>query len=296
MRELTTPVDLCRGGALNPEAVGWSRTPLHRCAVDGPWGRRKRWHHWCVTSPREVVALTLADLDYLHLAVTAVVDRASGRVTRDTFVRPLGLRAPLPETATAGEVAAGPLRFTDDGARVRLVAAGIDLTVERPPALPSLSVAVDWGHGHFAYSSKQPGLPARGTVHGQPLAEGALACLDWGRGVWPLTSRWNWACAMGPGLSLNLGAQWANENAVIARDVLTKLGDVAFEWNREDPRAPWRIHAPEVELTVAPEAVQDVAVPGLGRLCLVYGTFRGHAGGVDVPPTFGWAEELKVRW
>ncbi|WP_317846983.1 DUF2804 family protein [Nocardiopsis deserti] len=41
-RELTAPVDLCApDGRLNPRAVGWSRTPLHRCALPG-WGRRKK--------------------------------------------------------------------------------------------------------------------------------------------------------------------------------------------------------------------------------------------------------------
>ena len=51
MREITRPVPLCRpGGKLNPEAVGFSRRPLHTSdnLPSGPlhlW-RTKRWDYW----------------------------------------------------------------------------------------------------------------------------------------------------------------------------------------------------------------------------------------------------------
>jgi hypothetical protein len=40
-REITEPVDLATsdGSALNPEAMGWSRTPMHRGNLRGRWGR-----------------------------------------------------------------------------------------------------------------------------------------------------------------------------------------------------------------------------------------------------------------
>ena len=51
-REITTPVDLCDArGRLAAGAAGWSRHPLHRANLKGPWGRRKRWEYWCVTTP-----------------------------------------------------------------------------------------------------------------------------------------------------------------------------------------------------------------------------------------------------
>lgn len=304
MRELTAPVDLCTAGRVNPLALGWTRAPLHRCEVDGPWGRRKRWHHWCVTTPREVLALTVADLDYLGLVVVMAIDRATGAVTRETKVRPFGLRAPLPPTAEHGRVELEDVSIVDEGTRARLRAItpklSFDVHVER--AHETLGVAVAWDEAHFAYSSKHTALPARGTLtlDGQTraLAQPAYACLDWGRGVWPVRSAWNWASAAGPGgFGLNLGARWANENAVLDGGRLTKLaGDVTFRWNRRAPRDPWRILGPEVDLTVTPEVVEDVRVPGLGRLCLVFGAFQGTVGGRAVPGLFGWAEELVVRW
>src|SRR5205807_1582540 len=163
----------------------------------------------------------------------------------------------------------------------------LDLIVERPVDHQSLSVAVSRpgsGGRHFAYSSKQLAMPARGTyaVNGRPraLAPGALACQDWGRGVWPHRTAWNWACACGVqgarALALNLGARWtdgggATENAIFVDGKISKLGgEVKFDFDPHVPRAPWRIRGDEVELTVTPEAIDDVRLPGLGRLCLAF--------------------------
>ncbi|MBI2724214.1 MAG: hypothetical protein HYX50_04035 [Chloroflexi bacterium] len=42
-RELTEAVTLCDdGGRLRPDAVGWSRRPLHTCNVSGHTPRKKR--------------------------------------------------------------------------------------------------------------------------------------------------------------------------------------------------------------------------------------------------------------
>ena len=307
-REIGARVELCDGRGVRAEALGWSRRPLHRCRVDGPWGRRKRWHHWCVTSAREVVALTFADLDYLGLAVAMVIDRASGQTVRDVAVRPLGWNAALPDVADRGRVAVAHgktrLAFADSGARVRLVAntprLAIDIAVTRPPGHESLGVAVAWPDGggrQFAYTSKQAGLPARGTVaidgETRAIADGALACLDWGRGVWPRRTRWNWASAAAARTSFNLGAQWTHgttENAVVVDGRLTKLAaPVHFA-----PGGTWHLGGDGVDLALTPEVIEDAGVPGLGRIQIAFGAFHGTVGGVAVRDLFGWAEELHV--
>ena len=44
--EIIEPVNLCDPeGNLNPEAVGWSRHPLHHCNLRGHWPRKKRWRN-----------------------------------------------------------------------------------------------------------------------------------------------------------------------------------------------------------------------------------------------------------
>lgn len=81
-REITEPVDLCdAAGLLNPAAVGWTRTPLHRCNLRG-WGRTKRWEYWCLTTPTHLIAITVADLDYLGVSNVFFLDYAGREVSR----------------------------------------------------------------------------------------------------------------------------------------------------------------------------------------------------------------------
>jgi hypothetical protein len=304
-REITAPIDLVSGGHASGDALGWSRRAVHRCRVDGPWGRRKRWHHWAVTSAREVVAVTFADLDYLGLLAAFVIDRASGRVVRDVQVRPGGWRVPLPDSASHGRVSLGEkLEIHDSGAHVTLRARtrrlSLDLQIDRPDELDTLGVAVEWPGTRgrrFAYTSKQAGLPARGTITvdgaTRAVAPGALACLDWGRGVWPARTRWNWASAAAPGLSFNLGAQWTHgttENALVVDGRLRKIAaPVRFDWTRPDE--PWHLRGDGVDLTLVPEHVERA--PGLR---LAFGAFHGRILDTDVRELFGWAEELRVTW
>lgn len=320
-REVIGPAALWRAdGSIDRAAVGWSRDAVHTCALPARWGRRKRWHYWCVTSPREVVSLTLADLDYVGLATVVVHDRGSGRAWRDAAVRPLGWPLAWPATARAGAVAVErgrvALDFADDGHAIALGARGrgvaLAIDVVRPAGHQTLGVAVSRAPGLAQYSSKQAALPARGWLEldgvRRALAPEAFACLDWGRGVWPARTRWNWAAASGRvgdrTLGLNLGARWtdgggATENALVVDGRLTKLaGDVAFTWDRRDPRRPWRLRGPAVDLTLEPEIIEGHAGPRGGPLPLVlaFGTFHGRVGDVEVAELFGWAEELAVVW
>ncbi|MCA9677196.1 MAG: DUF2804 family protein, partial [Myxococcales bacterium] len=104
-REITAAVALCRpDGTAAPEAIGWSRRPVHRCVVDRPWGRRKRWHYWAVVTPAEIVSLTVVDLDYAGAIVALWIELATGRTVRDATVRPRGWPGPWPEVADRGDL------------------------------------------------------------------------------------------------------------------------------------------------------------------------------------------------
>ena len=59
-REITGPMDLCdQKGRLNPDAVGWSRSPLIRANLAGHWPRKKKWNMWNWISPDFVFSATL---------------------------------------------------------------------------------------------------------------------------------------------------------------------------------------------------------------------------------------------
>lgn len=322
--EVTGPVALCVGGALNPAAVGWSRTPLHDCAITGAWGRRKRWHHWAVTSRAHVAMVTVADLDYVGIASVAVVELGEGKWRERVAVRPLGWRGvALPERASAGafSVHAMGLRVAieDNAGGARLLARGqgfeLDLKVTRPVGHQTLNIALPLSDG-FQFTSKQAALPAEGEVRvGRHVVrfagrgDDALACLDYGRGVWPYRTEWNWAAAHGRVgahmLGLNLGGRWTDfggvtENGLVVDGVLHKIEErVVFDHDGDDVRRPWRIHGPGVAVTVHPCGERKARLPlGLAsaRLEMALGHFEGRVLDFDVSGLFGWAEEFHARW
>src|SRR5688572_16332106 len=174
-REIVEAAALWRSdGSVDRAAVGWSRGPVHACRLPARWGRRKRWHYWGIITAREVVSLTIADLNYSGLGAIVVHDRVSGRSWRDVRMAPLGWRGVAwPDSAARGdvEVTRGRdfrLAFADDGAHVRLEARGrgvaIDIAVERPRGHETLGVAVSRSERFAQYTSKQTALPARGTL------------------------------------------------------------------------------------------------------------------------------------
>lgn len=287
------------------------------------WGRRKRWDHWALVTPEHVLALTFADLDYLGLATAALYDRARDRWVQRAGVTPLGWRAQLPHDAAGGSFAvrSAGLDFsvarTASGWSIRASGWGFEATLEAevPEGYESLDLFARWDEERWQYTSKQLALPARATVRvgGERVRLGererAFAARDFGRGVWPFRTRWNWACgagvAGGATRGFNLGAQWTDgtgvsENALLDGGVLHKVhGPGRFRWDRAQPRAPWELTAgtqEEAKLTLRPFAHQRVRVPGLLALDLCFGAFGGSVLGRSVDGTLGWAEEFSARW
>src|SRR5690606_17558729 len=100
-REITEPVDLCLAdGTLNPEAIGWTRRPLHTANLTG-WGRTKRWEYWGIVTPRHIVGVVISSLDYAGVHSLYVLDRETGLELTPEAVVPLG-RAALPPACGAG--------------------------------------------------------------------------------------------------------------------------------------------------------------------------------------------------
>lgn len=317
-REIRAPIDLVAGARVAPAALGWSRSAVHRCDVAGPWGRRKRWHHWCVQSDCDVLAVTVLDADVLTALIITAIDRSRRRTVQQIGVRPGGL-GDLPDVADRGVVTAraGSVRveIDDQRSRARLVVRSpridADVDVVRRDGVDTLGVATAWpgtDGARYAYSSKQIALGARGRIRVDgacsEIPGGAFASLDWGRGVWPQRTSWNWAAAAavlaGRTVGLNLGARWThgvNENAVWVDGRMTKIhDDVGFAWDPMAPERPWRLRGDGVDLTLQPEKLEGAALPLVGRLVIAFGTFSGRAAGVRFDGAFGWAEQLDVRW
>jgi hypothetical protein len=302
-RELVQPVRLCRSdGALDPDAVGWSRRPLHDCYLGEPRGRRKRWHHWAVLDRDRYLTLTCADVDLAAVGVVMLVDLESGRRTFRFGIARGGRSEGWPSTPGHGQARfAGQglrLEFTDGPTATRLSARafGLSADIQVARADESLNVVVPRDGDSYLYTSKQIGLAAEGEIRwwGQTrrLKEGAFAGLDYARGRWPLKVAWHWAAGAGTAggrpASINLGAGWTDrsgvtENALIVGGRLHKLHD-DVQFTRE-PRAPgsalqdWRIRGPRVDLLFSARQRLDLGA-NLGfigaSLDHGIGAFRGH--------------------
>lgn len=331
-RELTQPVRLCDDrGRLNPAAVGWSRQPLHVGNLRGRWLRKKRWNYWAITTDTHLFSVTISNLDYAAVVFVYFLDFVTKAFHEQTVLAPLGAGVFMPETVT------GALEFrssrldvlmNDDGRRVLLRVNSRDFggrtlaaefTVHRPDGYESINVVIPWADDTFQFTSKQPALPAAGSVQlgDERIDFEGFACLDYGRGIWPFSSTWNWASGSGVQngrtIGLNLGGRWTDgtgmtENGLVVDGVATKIGDdLLFEYDSSDFMRPWRIR------TAGSDAVDLEFVPFFERVAKtnalivrsevhqMIGRFRGRvttAAGetLAVDGLVGWAEEHRARW
>ena len=323
-REITEPVDLCLpDGRLNPAAVGWTRTPLHRANLRG-WGRAKRWEYWGVVTPTHVVGLVISSLDYAAVPSIYVLERATGREWAEDGLVPLARGVELPDVAGRGLAwtSGGGVRISidqrADGTTItaHAGAVAVDLDVPLPPGHEALGVVVPWSDTRFQYTVKDVARPVSGTltVEGQAydVGQGSFAVLDHGRGKWPYSMTWNWGAGFDPerNVGLQLGGQWTDgtgstENALVVDGRLHKISDdLEWTYDRDDWLRPWRIGGSRVDATFTPfhERVAKtnlVVLAGETHQC--FGHFSGWATTDDgekvaLDGLVGWAEEARNRW
>lgn len=332
--ELTAPVLLCgEDGRLNREAIGWSRHPLHTCNLPPTLARKKKWNYWAVTSEDLLFSATVADVDRLQLGGAYLFHRRTQRHIDKVVVAPPNAIA-IPETPAGDlviEQAAMRVALTDEGRGTRIrVDAGdfggvrleADIVVERPEGHETLNVVIPWSDEQFQFTSKQNTLPASGYVRlgdeRLDLARPAFACLDYGRGVWPEYTVWNWGSASGVQgghtVGLNLGGQWTDgtgmtENGTCVDGRLTKISeDLVFEYDREAMMKPWRVRtavSDRIDLRFEPE-FERVSESGrrdgyFTNAHQMFGCYSGRitpdfGNPIEIRELFGWIEEHEARW
>jgi hypothetical protein len=331
-REITEPASLTLpDGRLNPEAVGWTRTPL--ITTDGIGrgrlgrGRNKRWEYWAVTTPTHVVAMVLSDLDYAAVHGIWLLDRATGEAISHDAIGVLGRSATLPGTLAAGPARSrtkqvrididevdGGTRLRAEGARVK-----VDVVAHRPPGHECLGVVVPWTDRLFQYTVKDVARPATGTVCVDGVAadvpEGeSWATLDHGRGRWPYDVRWNWGAGSGRTddhvVGVQVGGKWTDgtgavENSLLVDGRLSKISEeLVWDYDPGDWLQPWRVTGERVDLTFAPfhlkRSVTDLKVFS-SRTHQCFGHWSGQVRDdtgrwVRVEDVVGWAEDVHNRW
>lgn len=332
-REITAPVDLCDvRGRLCPAAVGFARRPLIRANLSGHWPRKKRWNFWSWIGPDCVFSVTLADIDWASFCAVTLTDFRDGAQWAAASYGRAG-RVALGEDVEASVVCAGGgieyanrIAGTDLAVRVRArarggIEIGADIVVHRAPGEESLNVVVPWSETRFQCNSKHAALPCTGEVRAgeRRYALDPRTCFgvqDWGRGVWPYRSFWNWGVATGYAgamrLGVNLGAKWttgtgSNENAILCDGRLTKLmEDLRWDYDPAAWRTPWRVvaeHSGALDLTLEPVVAHtprlNLGVVATGGVC-AFGRWRGRVRvdgrEIAVDGLLGWAEEFSHRW
>lgn len=336
-RELTAPVDECLAdGRLNPAAAGWSRHPLHRCNLSGNAGRKKRWDYWAVTSTDCALSVTYADLDYLGFVAVSLIDFASGRSYEHGMLVPFAAGFRQPDTVGGGNIRfsmpglhlvieehPGEIRIQAGFRRPGIPPLNAEVVISRPEDHETLNVVIPWSDTRFQFTSKQNTLPAKGRALLGDRAylfsheNQSFGCLDYGRGVWPYRTIWNWASGSGiqngRTVGLQFGGKWTDgtgftENGLCIDGRLHKIGeDLEFKYNRDNFKEPWMITAPRtgrVKLTFEPFLEKQMKVP-LGvagaELHLCFGRFSGEVVTDDhkilrISDLIGWAEEMQARW
>lgn len=332
--EITEPVLLCgAGGRLNRDAVGWSRRPLHRCNLPPSLPRKKKWNYWAVTSDDFLFSATIADIERFQLGGAYLYDRRTKLHLEKTVIAGPGT-VEMPETVTGDITVDNPamrvaLLDDGDGTRIHVEAADFhgrpleaDIAVRRPDRHETLNVVIPWHDDQFQFTSKQNTLPASGFVTlGEQrfeFTEPSFACLDYGRGVWPEHTLWNWGSASGEQngrlVGLNLGGRWTDgtgmtENGLCVDGVLTKLSeDLSLDYDRSDLMKPWRVRTTvtdRVDLTFEPE-FERVSENGSRNATFVsthqvFGAYSGiitpdGSAPIELRDLFGWIEDHEARW
>lgn len=336
-REITAPVSLTLpDGRLNPEAVGWTRSPLIDTDGIGKGllgkGRNKRWEYWAVTTPTHVVAVVVSHIDFAGVNSLWVLDRATGQTVSVEATTPFGQGVSVPGTLGRGTTTLRTKQLrvdieeTFDGTRLRAVTDRVDIDVlaHRPTfdggqRHEALGVVVPWSDRLFQYTVKDVCRPATGrvtvdgTAHVIEAGE-SWATLDHGRGRWPHDVVWNWGAGSGTVdgriIGVQVGGRWTDgtgsvENSLYVDGRLTKISqELVWSYDTEDWMSPWQVTGDGVELTMTPfhlkESHTDLKLLS-NDTYQVFGHWDGRvrdADGewVEVRGLTGWAEDVHNRW
>ena len=300
-------------------------------ALRGEWSRswlwrrfhHKRWQFVGIAARQVYIGLAVVDLGWATTAFAYVFDRARREVVIDWHQDGLPvLQGHVSDQPVMGTLAwfkgwrSGVLlRQSDDGAlQLRVKIPGMTLRAELllDDAAPFLLAVgpIEDGVAHATQKSSALEVDGHVTVRGRRFELGqAVACMDSSNGLLARETDWRWACAHSKELGFNLqqGYFGGQENALWLHGRLIPLGAARFEFDRQQPLAPWRIHTDDglLDLVFTPEGMRQ-ADRDLGVVASHYvqpvGTFEGwvkaspDAEPMPVRNLLGVTEDHQSRW
>lgn len=323
--------ELClSNGNLNPQAIGWSHRPHIHCALPHNKGRRKRWNHWCFTSPKWMLSITQADFDYVGYAAAYFLDLETGKSVAHSQLRLLGRGCELPDEPMQSHAfnhSKLSFQLNEYPGRASLSVSAADiggttlhvlLDIHRPPHIDSVNLVAPMGANSFHATCRQLALPITGTVQvGERVytceAEHSYGAMDFGRGVWPVASSWRRATfATAGGIAGNFGTQWTDysglsENALWFGGELCHI-DCPIDITRQEqtPLATWHLKTADQRVNLSFTPLQrHRAHRKLGPLFADTRQWFGHFNGellnpqgkrVPVQAALGWLGATDARW
>lgn len=318
--EVLAPVEVALPNrTLNPDARGWSRTPLQTVTLGGPWGRRKRWDYWAVLAGDLAVSGVIADIDYLGLSDVWWCDLSTGTTGGNGIVLPGGRGIDLPARYGSRPVRVHQRTYhctiaEDPDGTTHITAAwrersgepgSLEVVMALPPGHESLNVVIPWSDRTFQYTSKHQARPASltlrvgdrewmvGTSDGPADGVDAWGVLDIGRGRWPYATHWNWGGGAGRAtdgttVGLQFGAKWTEgtghtENGILVDGRLSKIGsELHWTYDWDQPMEPWRVTDPggQLDVTLTPRHDKHTKVNALVAKQHVHQVFGRWSGWV----------------
>lgn len=282
-REITEPVRLSNpDGTVNPDAIGFARSPIITGNLAKNYMRKKRWNYWCVFGDEVLFSATVAHLDYAVVCFVYLLHYDTQRFFEKTITIPIGRHIRMPDEVL------GNVSFTNPDMNIQMIhlqgstrllvtvpdfdgeLLHGDLLITHLPGDESLNVVVPWNRKQFQFTAKHHLLPTEGFItlgdrRYEMTRDESFAVLDFGRGIWPRKITWNWAMASQRygrrRIGLNFGGRWTDgtgmtENAVFLDGKMIKISeDVLFDYDPDDYMKPWRIHSKfsnAVDLTFTP--------------------------------------------
>ena len=334
-REITGPVALCDDkGLLNPEAIGFARHPYIQSNLKNHFMRKKKWNYWCVYGEDLLFSVTISHLDYAAVCFVYILNYETQRFYEKQITIPIGRAVKMPENVLDS------VKFVNDNLTVQILhiqgethlsvtipdfdneVLHADFHIVHPVDDESLNVVIPRNREIFQFTAKHHSLPTSGFVKiGERRydfnPDYSFAVLDYGRGVWPRKSEWNWAMASqrlgGRRIGLNFGGKWTDgtgmtENAVFVNGLMTKIHeDVVFTYDSKNHMVPWKIQtkfSDSVNITFTPffERVSTMNVRLVRtEVHQVIGYFDGkirlHDGSIlQIRKMLGSSEEHNAKW
>ncbi|MGI2327823.1 DUF2804 domain-containing protein [Planococcus sp. YIM B11945] len=334
-RELTDPVMLCDAkGQLNPNAIGYARQPLIECNLRGNFLRKKKWNYWCVFGEEIMFSATISHLDYAAVCFVYFLNYETQRFYEKTVVLPFTRHIKLSNHVLDNsffyhDEMSIQFDYSENKTHIKVLVDDFegeslqaDLGIVYPSAHETLNVVIPRNRQTFQFTAKYHSLPVSGSVKiGSQRYEfeqdDSYAILDYGRGIWPRESSWNWAMAsqrcLGKIIGLNFGGKWTDgtgmtENAFFVNGKMTKIHeDVLFRYNRENFKEPWLIHtkfSDDVKLTFTPffERVSKMDAKLVkSEVHQLFGYYNGYVRDPDgkkvkILQLLGAIEEHDAKW